>query len=140
MLYNKTTSLLRPRWFNRDLWIVTPIQYYISTLLILNRCFIKLTKAAIGGVIWRKLFLNVFQFSQENTCVGVSSLTLLKRGSNAAVLLLRNVKKHLLSRTSAYGCLWTYFRKCLFGTLFLDSRFQNHPDSVIVQKYRSPSN
>ena len=30
--------------------------------------------------------------------------------------------------------------KWLLGTLFLDSRFQNHPDSVILQKYQSLSN
>ena len=33
----------------------------------------------------------------------------------------------------------TDFRKWLFGTLFLDSRFQNQPDSVI-SKYQSLSN
>ena len=31
----------------------------------------------------------------------------------------------------------TDFKKWLFGILFLDSRFQNHPDSVILQKYQS---
>ena len=34
----------------------------------------------------------------------------------------------------------TNFRKWLFGTLFLDSRFQNHPDSLIFQKYQSLPN
>ena len=29
------------------------------------------------------------------------------------------------------------FRKWLFGTLFLDSHFENLPDSVILQKYQS---
>ena len=29
------------------------------------------------------------------------------------------------------------FRKRLFGTLFLDSHFENLPDSVILQKYQS---
>ena len=32
------------------------------------------------------------------------------------------------------------FRKRMFGTLFLDSRFQNYPDSVMLQKYHSHSN
>ena len=31
-------------------------------------------------------------------------------------------------------------RSDFFGTLFLDSRFQNHPDAVILQKYQSLSN
>ena len=42
-------------------------------------------------------------------------------------------------KKSAYGCFWTNFRKWLFWTLFLDSRFQNHLDSVILQKYQSLS-
>ena len=32
------------------------------------------------------------------------------------------------------------FRKWLFWSLFLDSRFQNHPESVILKKYQSLSN
>ena len=35
------------------------------------------------------------------------------------------------------GLFQTDFKKWLFGTLFLDSRFQNHPDSVILQTYQS---
>ena len=31
-------------------------------------------------------------------------------------------------------------RKCLFRRLFLESCFQNHPDSVILQKYQPVSN
>ena len=31
-------------------------------------------------------------------------------------------------------------QKRLFGYLFLESRFQNHPDSLILQKYQSLSN
>ena len=41
--------------------------------------------------------------------------------------------------------LWTVtfqtdFRKGLFGFLFVDNRFQNSPDAVILQKYYSLSN
>ena len=43
-------------------------------------------------------------------------------------------------RTYAYGCFWADFRKWLSGTMILDSRFQNHPDSVILPKYQSLSN
>ena len=32
------------------------------------------------------------------------------------------------------------FRIWLFGYLFLDSRFQNYPDSVILQNYQPLSN
>ena len=48
--------------------------------------------------------------------------------------------KHLFWKTSAYGCFWTDITKWLIGTLFLDSRFQNHLDSVILQKYQLLSN
>ena len=39
----------------------------------------------------------------------------------------------------------TYFEKVTLGSdclglSFLESRFQNHPDLVILQKYQSPSN
>ena len=47
--------------------------------------------------------------------------------------------KHICWRTSGYCCFWIDFRKWLFGTLFLGNRFQNHPDSVISQKYQSLS-
>ena len=32
----------------------------------------RLTQAATGGVLLKKLFLNVSKYSQENTCVRVS--------------------------------------------------------------------
>ena len=48
--------------------------------------------------------------------------------------------KHLFWKTSAYGCFWTDSTKWWFGTLFLDSRFDNLPDSVILQKHQSFSN
>ena len=31
-------------------------------------------EAATGSVLWKKLFLKSFQYSQEDTCVGVSLL------------------------------------------------------------------
>ena len=43
-------------------------------------------------------------------------------------------------RATAHGCFWSGFRKWLFGTLLLDSRFQNHPDSLIFLKHQSLSN
>ena len=36
--------------------------------------------------------------------------------------------------------LLNYFRKWLYETLFLESRYQNHSDSLILQKYQSLSN
>ena len=52
------------------------------------------------------------QYSEENTHVGVFSLTLLKRDHSTGVSLLRNYW-----RTSAYSCFWTNSRKWLFGTV-----------------------
>ena len=63
-------------------------------------------KAATGGFLYKKLFLNVLQYSQENACVGVSFLlkfqalspaALLKRESNAGIFLriLRSFQEHL---------------------------------------------
>ena len=38
-------------------------------------------------------------------------------------------------------CFWTGFRKGgLFRTFFVDSRFQNNPDQVGLQKYQPLSN
>ena len=34
--------------------------------------YLKITKAATGGVLWKKVFLKILQISQENTCVGMS--------------------------------------------------------------------
>ena len=48
--------------------------------------------------------------------------------------------KNLFSRISAYACFWKDFRKWLITTFFRESRFQNHPDLVILQKYQSLSN
>ena len=53
------------------------------------------TKAATGGVLWKKMFLKISQISQGNTCVGslfnkvagLRPVTLLKRDSNAGVFL-----------------------------------------------------
>ena len=45
----------------------------------------------------------------------------------------------VLQRTSGQLLFQTDFRKWLFGTSCLDSRFQNHPDSVILQKHQSLS-
>ena len=51
--------------------------------------------------------------------------------------------QHLFWRTSEYGCFWTDFTKRLFGTLFLDSRFQNHPSikckSLSTQSFKHNS-
>ena len=72
----------------------------------------------------------------------VQTATLIKRDSNIGVFLwiLRTFYEHLFWRTSAYGSSWSDLRKWLFRTFSMNSRFQNHPDLVILQKYKSLSN
>ena len=52
------------------------------------------------------------------------------------------LSKELFVKISLYSqeniCVEVSFK--MFSTFFLDSRFQNHPDSVILQKYQSLSN
>ena len=80
------------------------------------------------------MFWKILQYWQENTYVRVSSLNLWKRDSSTCVLLLQN-----FWRTSAYSCFWTNSSKyCL--ELFLECPIQNHPNSVILQKYQLLSN
>ena len=53
---------------------------------------------------------------------------------------VKNIYEHLSWRTSAYSYFRSDFRTWLFRTFFLDSRFQNHSDLVILQKHQSLSN
>ena len=57
---------------------------------------VKFTEAGTGGILEKKLFLKIFQYSQENTSVGVTFIiklqalnpaTLSKRASNIGVFL-----------------------------------------------------
>ena len=56
----------------------------------------------------KKLFLNFFEYSLENTCAGVS---LFLRDSNTGVFLwvLRNFQERLFWRTSTNDCFWNRF-------------------------------
>ena len=42
--------------------------------------------------------------------------------------------KKLFWRTSAYACFWRVFWKWLIRTFFVEKRFQNHSDLVILRK------
>ena len=80
---------------------------------------------------WSFFFYNVLDFQGCNV----------KKESSAQVLFCCEIfVRHLFWKTSANGCFKTDFTKWLFGTLLLDSSFQNHPDSVLLQKYQSLSN
>ena len=101
---------------------------------LLDSYLIKLTKAATGGVLYRKLFRKISQYTQE-TLMLESLLQLNQKKTPAQLLYCWEIfEEHL--RTAASKL--TLGSDCL--ELFLDCRFQNHPDSVILQKYKWLSN
>ena len=51
------------------------------------------TEAASSGILYKKLFLRILQYSQENTCVGIFFLMKLQ---------------DLFRRTPANFCFWKY--------------------------------
>ena len=63
--------------------------------------FTNFSEALAGGVLWKKLFLNILQYLQES----FRPATLLKRDSNTDVFLtiLRNFWEHLFWRTFTNG-------------------------------------
>ena len=79
------------------------IRVVAVTLIVLTTVYavsisgkVKITEAATGKVLYKKLFLKFLQYSHENTCVGVSFLikfqalspvTLLKRDSKTGVFM-----------------------------------------------------
>ena len=88
-----------------------------------------------GGVLKNeKLFSKISLYSQEKNRVAWNSMK--KRLQQRWF----PVAKFLGDIYFAYGCFWTDFTKWLLESLFLDSRFQNHPDSAILRKYQSLSN
>ena len=63
------------------------------TLIVLSMLYsvsisdkVKLTNAATGDVLYKKLFLKFLQYSQENICAGVSFLIKLQTLSPATLL------------------------------------------------------
>ena len=69
-------------------------------------------EAGVGGVQWKKVFLDILQKTQENTCVGVSFLLTLQAGGLTRMTLL---KKRLRPDTGDF--LWI----CEIVNLFLRS-------------------
>ena len=50
------------------------------------------------------------------------------------------ILSHLIGNNFPMVNFYQLLRKRLFGILFLESRFQNHPDTVLLEKYQSLSN
>ena len=82
VLQNTSGSLLLLNTLFCSLGRPQPQKMFPSNLVILNISVINtqiclqtvLSEAATGGVLWKKVFLEISQNSQENTCVRVSFL------------------------------------------------------------------
>ena len=65
---------------------------------------------ATRGVLWKNALLKVSQYSQENTCAGVSFQENCRssgdRNTGVFLRILWNFYKHLFWKTSAKSCLW----------------------------------
>ena len=116
----------------------------------LNSYHTEMTKAATGGVLWKKLFSKIWQYLQEKACAGVSDLgdpkvADLQHRLQHRFLPVAKFLQNIFWRTFVYvyGCFWPDITKWLFEIFFLDSGFRHHPDhpdSIILQKYQSLSN
>ena len=72
-----------------------------------------LFEAAIVGVLWEKVFSDISQNSQENTCARVSlPATLLKKDSGTGIFqwILRNSKEYDCYRKPLDDCFWLFHR------------------------------
>ena len=63
--------------------------------------------------------------------------TLLKRDSKTGAFLLQNFWETYIEEYLRIGASELNLQSDCPKLLFLDSRFQNHPQSVILQKYQS---
>ena len=64
---------LNDKWENKASFIPLYMLEWSDWLKnILSFLTVKCPEAATGGVLLKKLFLEISQYSQENTCVGVS--------------------------------------------------------------------
>ena len=73
----------------------------------LHHRFLTGPEAATRDVLWRKLFLKILQYSQENTCVGVSHVL----QSNFIQMTLR----HGGSLVNLYSCKFTVYFQNIFS-------------------------
>ena len=52
-------------------WVILS-SYILKVVYITNKKNVSIPEAATRGVLYKKLFLKISQYLQENTCVGVS--------------------------------------------------------------------
>ena len=106
----------------------------------LNSCFTQRTLNFLASSNWqkqptevfyKKAVLKHFAILTGKHCVGVYfwqnclplGLQLYQKGNPIQVFFCWEIFKKICFKE----CFWTDFRRWLFGTLFLDSCFQNHP-------------
>ena len=102
---------------------------------VLNIYFMKLTEQPPKVFYKKAVFKNFAVFTGKYLCWGLfliklpafRSATLLERDSNTGVFPGKFLRKYILKNSSEL----TLGSDCL-ELLFLDSRFQNHPDSVML--------
>ena len=82
------------------------------------RCIYRCAETAIGGVLWKKVFLKISQNSQGNTCVGVSFFN--KVAGLSLVTLLKKRLQHRCFPMNLAKFLRTPFSQNAFGRLLLD--------------------
>ena len=125
-------------WLRREDW-----QMPITEQLLHQTYFINyFNKNSHWKCSIKKAVLKIFTIFTESVGVSLIRLpafrpaTLLERGTPTQMFAYCEIFKKIYFEE----CFWTDFRKWLFGTLVLVSRFQNHLDSVILQKYQALSN
>ena len=87
-VWNGLKTLFKWRHFHLPLSI---LWIYIFSFQILN------SEAATRGIIWKKVFLNILQYLQKNTCVGVSFLKKLE------AYICTSILKNICLRTFKLG-------------------------------------
>ena len=94
-------------------------QFYSSRYLI----FHQFSEAATGGVLLKKVFLEISQNSQENTCARVFFNKVTGQGTGVFLWILGNFQEHLFLQNTSGGCFWI---KAWIPNLNLNCFFQGH--------------
>ena len=96
------------------LWILWNFQEHLFYRTPLGDC----SEAANRGVLWKKVFLEISQNSQENGCARVSFLIKLQASGDSGIgvflWILRNFSEHLFHRTPLSHCFWLLLKLLQF--------------------------
>ena len=89
--------------------------------------------------IKKAVFENFAIFTEKHLCWSLFFSFIKKRLQHRCFTDAKFLRTPILKNTCV-RLLLNYFGKWFFVTLFMDSRFQHHPDSEILQKYQLLSN